>query len=251
MDKIFDVVISAVGDNSVQTVSARALHKYLSVGKDFSNWIKDRIDAYSFQENVDYLILTPKLAKTSGRPVTEYHVSIDMAKELSMVDRGTKGKEVRKYFLECEKTAKGLTVLSVPQTMTQALKLAYEQSVIIDSQVLTITHQKDTIESLEVLVEAQQPSVLFVEQFVKQGLNASLTKAWKGLGVAPNKFNEMLREQGVLYKLNNVNTPKQAHIVAKHFVMRYNEYSAQTLVTPRGVLYVSKRFSDFIKDNKV
>lgn len=88
-----------VGEDLIQTVNARDLHTFLGVGKDFSTWIKDRIEMYGFAENVDYLVFSPNLGNNQkGRPVKEYHVSLDMAKELSMVDRGEKGKnESRAY----------------------------------------------------------------------------------------------------------------------------------------------------------
>lgn len=89
-------------------VNARDLHDFLGVGRDFSNWIKSRISEYQFTANLDYVEFTPKLAKTSffgGRPKTEYHISLDMAKELAMVERNAKGRQARRYFIAMEKRA--------------------------------------------------------------------------------------------------------------------------------------------------
>jgi phage anti-repressor protein len=84
-------------------VNARDLHAFLIVGRDFSNWIKERLEEFGFVEGEDY---SPNLAKISegpGRPRTEYHLSLDTAKELAMVERNEQGRKVRRYFIECER----------------------------------------------------------------------------------------------------------------------------------------------------
>src|SRR5699024_2063235 len=83
----------AIGSEIVQTVNGRDLHHFLEVGKDFSTWIKDRVSQYGFSENTDYIVF-PEIGENSkgGRPSKEYAVSIDMAKELAMVERNEKGK---------------------------------------------------------------------------------------------------------------------------------------------------------------
>ena len=96
------------GSTQVPTVSARHLHAFLEVGKHFRTWIQDRIAAFGFVEGQDYVIFEnefrPDLGETyGGRPAKEYHLTIDMAKELSMVERNEKGKQARRYFIECEK----------------------------------------------------------------------------------------------------------------------------------------------------
>lgn len=97
--------------NGIQTCDARELHAFLEVGKDFSNWIKDRIAAYGFVDGIDFHVEenldSPNLAnqKRHGgdRRSKDYLISLDMAKELSMVERNAKGREARRYFIECER----------------------------------------------------------------------------------------------------------------------------------------------------
>lgn len=74
------------------TVNARELHTFLGVGRDFNTWIKARIEKYEFQENQDFIVL-PNSGENplGGRPSIEYHISIDMAKELSMVENNSVG----------------------------------------------------------------------------------------------------------------------------------------------------------------
>ena len=76
----------------VQSVNARDLHVFLESGKDFATWMKDRITQYGFIENEDYEVFAEIGNNPSGgRPAKEYMISLDMAKELSMVERNEKG----------------------------------------------------------------------------------------------------------------------------------------------------------------
>lgn len=87
-----------------QLVSARELHKFLEVGRDFTNWIKGRINKYDFVEGIDF---TPVWAEsTGGRPSVDYALTVDMAKELAMVENNDQGKIARRYFIQCEKLSK-------------------------------------------------------------------------------------------------------------------------------------------------
>lgn len=96
-----------INGEQIQTVNARDLHTFLEVGKVFAAWIKDRIEQYGFTEGLDYVVFSETGKNSSGgRPSREYHISLDMAKELSMVERNQKGKEARQYFIEMERRAK-------------------------------------------------------------------------------------------------------------------------------------------------
>lgn len=110
------------------TVNARQLHEFLGVGRDFSSWIRNRVDVYRFEDGQDFVIhssnfpqnggkINPvsnqevrdftqngvKLPAGRGRPATEYFLTLDMAKELAMVERTEKGRQARRYFIECER----------------------------------------------------------------------------------------------------------------------------------------------------
>ena len=85
-----------------QLVDARLLHSFLEVTTRFNDWIARRIEEYEFLEGQDFYSI---LSKTKGRPNTDYHLSIDMAKELGMIERNEKGRQIRRYFLEMERIA--------------------------------------------------------------------------------------------------------------------------------------------------
>ncbi|GHU27463.1 antirepressor [Betaproteobacteria bacterium] len=77
----------------------------MKVARDFLNWIKTRLAEYGFIEGEDY---SPNLANNTGKrgkPRTDYHLTLDTAKELAMVERNEQGRIIRRYFIECERKA--------------------------------------------------------------------------------------------------------------------------------------------------
>jgi len=99
----------------IQAVNARELHQYMEISRDFSTWINGRIDQFNFTQGEDFMVDSiPQNGGKGGRPSVEYFITIDMAKELSMVERNEKGKQVRKYFIECEKRFKESTLTENP-----------------------------------------------------------------------------------------------------------------------------------------
>ena len=94
-----------IQNQPVQLCNARELHAYLEIGKEYANWIKDRINEYGFIQDEDYFIITER---TNGRPRKEYHITLDMGKELGMVERNERGRQIRQYFIRCERILKAL-----------------------------------------------------------------------------------------------------------------------------------------------
>lgn len=87
-------------------VNARELHAFLESKQEFAHWISNRIEKYGFVEGSDYLIDKIIIQLPSGsKHKTDYHLSLNMAKELSMVERSDKGKMARQYFIAMEKLA--------------------------------------------------------------------------------------------------------------------------------------------------
>jgi phage anti-repressor protein len=104
MQEIIAIQEKVFLDAAVPTVNARDLHAFLGNKDNFATWIKDRINQYDFIENQDFISFLETTKKPQGgRPSKEYHLTLDMAKELSMVERTAKGKEARQYFIACEK----------------------------------------------------------------------------------------------------------------------------------------------------
>ena len=104
MNELIKLNEQTINNELVQTVNARELHAFLGNGDMFANWIKNRIEKYGFVENQDFLSFLETTKKPSGgRPSREYYITLDMAKQLTMVENNDKGKQARRYFIECEK----------------------------------------------------------------------------------------------------------------------------------------------------
>ena len=110
MQEIIKISENTIGDSSVHSVSARDLHRELGVKKDFTNWIKYQLAKGFFIEGEDYVCIRQKrrTQTKSGRNgisvTTEYFLTLDTAKEIAMMSRTEKGKMIRNYFIEVEKT---------------------------------------------------------------------------------------------------------------------------------------------------
>lgn len=108
MSKLFPIKKITIDGHLNGTVDARELHTFLEVKRDFSSWFNGRTRQYNFIKNIHYIeINSPKRVDQKGRGGNrrsrEYALSLDMAKELSMIERTEQGRFARNYFIECEK----------------------------------------------------------------------------------------------------------------------------------------------------
>ncbi len=157
-------------DENTMTVSARDLHDALEVKTAFKDWFP-RMCEYGFTEGTDF---SSKMSEsTGGRPAMDAAISIGMAKEICMIQRTEKGKEVRKYFLDLEKAWN-----TPEQVMSRALKIADK----------TITSLKVEVKQLSAENEAMKPGALFAS-----AVSASETS------ILVRDFSKILRQNGADY----------------------------------------------------
>ena len=139
-----------------QAVNARELHIYLQSRQQFSDWIKSRIEKYDFIENQDYICISEnyETQRANGQrgiaTRKEYYVSIDMAKELSMVENNEQGKTARKHFIKCEKELKE----KVP-VLTQAQMLHQMTAMLVEQERKTLALENDVKE-----IKAAQSAII-------------------------------------------------------------------------------------------
>jgi phage anti-repressor protein len=101
-----ELIKVTANEQGSQVVSARELHKFLEVKTEFAKWCK-RMFEYGFEENKDYILVVKNDERVwGGNNKTDFALTLDTAKEISMVQRTDKGKQARLYFIECEKVLK-------------------------------------------------------------------------------------------------------------------------------------------------
>lgn len=188
-------LIKITEQNGKKAVSARDLHEFLESKRDFSNWIKDRIEKYDLVENLDYVVFNnfgenPK----GGRPLTEYALSVDAAKELSMVEGNEKGKQARRYFIACEKAVTS-NVYELPklQDLTAARMMAADYTV--------KTLNLNDASKLPLIKAINEPLGLPTPDYVEsKGTLITISEIAKEIGLSSSKANQVLASLGILEK---------------------------------------------------
>lgn len=170
--------------NDRPAVSARDLHQFLEVGTPYHKWFP-RMCEYGFTENQDYAVTDIFVHNPEGGPQTmkDAALSIDMAKEICMLQRNEKGKIARQYFIQLEKDWN-----SPEKVMARALRIADRR-----------------LKMLEEKVEADRPKVLFADSVTASKnsiLVGEMSKLLKqnGVDTGQNRFFETLRNKGYLIK---------------------------------------------------
>ncbi|ENB4433029.1 antA/AntB antirepressor family protein [Escherichia coli] len=132
--QLIPVFNGTIANETTLLVNARDLHTFLGVGKRFASWITERIAEYGFVENQDYILVSPNReikGRGGDRRSKDYHLTLDTAKELAMVERNEKGRQIRRYFIECEKKLRNIQPVqaeSQPQfTAEEIILLCYMQ----------------------------------------------------------------------------------------------------------------------------
>ena len=124
----------SIQNQSVQLINARELHDFLQSKQHFSDWIKKRISDYGFEENLDFIGVHKKMITEAGffgsrqKEVKEYHITLDMAKELCMLERSELGQQARRYFIRMEKEALAARqALPAPAVATHAVHISKDR----------------------------------------------------------------------------------------------------------------------------
>ncbi|EJX5169951.1 antA/AntB antirepressor family protein [Salmonella enterica] len=127
--QLIPVFNGTINNESVLLCDARKLHSFLEVGKRFASWITERLTEYKFVENQDYISFSQNREKPQGgRPTKDYHLTLDTAKELAMVERNEKGRQIRRYFIECEKQLRQqIQPVSIPKPLIHTITLTDDE----------------------------------------------------------------------------------------------------------------------------
>ena len=213
-------LIKVTYDNDRPAVSARDLHDFLEVGARYNDWFP-RMCEYGFTEGEDYYsFLSNRVDGLSGKPRQDAVLTIDMAKEICMIQRNEKGKQARQYFLQIEKDWN-----SPEKVMARALQIA-----------------ETKLKTLETKVAADAPKVLFADAVsashtsILVGELAKLLKQ-NGVEIGQHRLFAWLRENGYLIRRNgsDFNMPTQRSMELGLFTVK------ETAITRSdGAVTVSK-----------
>lgn len=210
-------IIKVNYENDRPTVLARELHDFLEVKTAFKDWFP-RMCEYGFSEGIDFSSFLSE--SSGGRPAQDAQLTIEMAKEICMLQRNERGKQARQYFIQLEKDWN-----SPEKVMARALQIADKK-----------------IRALEVKMEEQKPKVLFaesVEAAKTSILIGELAKLLKqnGINIGQNRLFEWLRNNGYLIKRqgSDYSMPTQ-----RAMEMGLFEIKETTITHSDGHIHVSK-----------
>ncbi|VFA67772.1 phage antirepressor protein [Streptococcus agalactiae] len=179
MNQLINITLN---ENHEPVVSGRDLHRGLEVKSKYNDWLKRMLD-YGFSEGTDFIAIAQKKVTAQGNQseYVEHIFNLDSAKEIAMIQRNDKGKEVRKYFIQVEKDFN-----SPEKIMARALLMADKK-----------------VHKLEAQIEADRPKVLFadaVSASKSSCLIGELAKILKqnGINIGQNKLFQWLRANGYL-----------------------------------------------------
>lgn len=183
-------------------VTGRDLHGFLEVETPYTIWVKRMID-YGFDEGTDFI--TKMLESSGGRPSVDHHIKIDMAKEISMLQRNEKGKQARQYFIEVEKK------WNSPEMIVQrAMEIQQHKILMLENQI----EEDKRYTNFGKVVEVADTSINI-------GSFSKLMYEKHGVNIGRNKLLAWLRENGYLIKGGREkNFPKQRYIEQELFELK-------------------------------
>lgn len=209
MNELINVTLN---ENHEPVVSARQLHETLEVKTEYKKWFK-RMAEYGFAENEDYLRVTQKCPTLGGlQDMTDHIIKLDMAKEIAMIQRTDKGKEVRKYFIQVEKDFN-----SPEKIMARALLMA-------DKKIKLLENEN---ENLLIELEEANKNADYLDLILQTKDSLTITQIAQDYGISARKMNQLLKQERI------------QRIVNGQWVL-YAKYLGKGYVSSRTFDYVGK-----------
>ena len=238
MNELITITTNEVGE---PTVLGRELHEFLGVTTRYNDWFP-RMAEYGFMEGKDFYSFLSKTSETGGRPSTDHLLTIDMAKEICMIQRTEVGKQARQYFIQVEKDYN-----SPEKIMARALRIAEKE-----------------LSTLKLDVERMKPKEIFADSVASSqstiliGELAKILKA-NGYETGQKRLFEAFRQDGFLIKRNgsDYNMPTQKAMELGLFEIKETvitnpdgsiRVSKTTKVTGKGQIYFVNRYCGGFKE---
>lgn len=207
-----ELIKTQVNEENEIIVSGRELHEFLEVKARYNDWFKRMIE-YGFEENQDYLALTQKRVTAQGNEITyiDHALKLDMAKEISMIQRNEKGKQARQYFIETEKRYKQVQsqpaipmasyMIDNPIERAKMWIQEEEKRVTLETKV---TEQVIVIEQKDKIIEKQVEVIKDYKEAMSQEINGKYEKAYsQSKGLPPYEVANRIKQMVINDKLSN------------------------------------------------
>ncbi len=179
-------------DTEHPTVSARDLHEGLEITERFQSWFNRQLQ-YGFQESIDY-VGRKEFNTLARQELQDYEISVDMAKQICMLQRSEKGRQYRQYFLDLEKAWN-----TPEQVMARALKMAGKT---IDSLKDRCKFLGGQVVEQQKLIEEMTPKANYVDHILESKSLVATTQIAKDYGMSAIRFNQILNSLKIQYKVN-------------------------------------------------
>lgn len=224
-----------------QTVSARELHEQLHIGTRFNDWFP-RMCEYGFEEGKEYYSKMSKTSESGGRPSVDYDISVDMAKQICMIQRTPEGKVVRQYLIDLEKAWN-----TPEQVMARALKLADQTIDKLKADNTALSEANKRMRPKEIFADAVSSSHTSI-------LIGDLAKliCQNGYQIGQKRLFEWMRNKGYLIKFGaSKNMPVQRYVEQGLFEIKESNVqnpdgsvriTRTTKVTGKGQVYFVNKF---------
>jgi anti-repressor protein len=215
-------LIKITYDNDRPTVSARELHEFLEVDTRYNDWFL-RMCEYGFSEGIDFYSFLSK--STGGRPAQDAQLTIDMAKEVCMLQRNDKGKQARQYFIQLEKDWN-----SPKKVMARALRIADERIKVLSAENAALTVDNTIM----------KPKAEYFDELVDRNLLTNFRETAKQLEIKERDFVRFLIDKKYIYrdkkgKLMPYADKNNGLFEVKECFNEKTQWSGtQTLITPKG-----------------
>lgn len=215
-------LIKITYDNDRPTVSARELHEFLEVKTAYKDWFP-RMCEYGFSEGIDFCSFLSE--STGGRPAQDAQLTINMAKEVCMLQRNDKGKQARQYFIQLEKDWN-----SPEKVMARALRIADERIKVLSAENAALTVDNTIM----------KPKAEYFDELVDRNLLTNFRETAKQLEIKERDFVRFLIDKKYIYrdkkgKLMPYADKNNGLFEVKECFNEKTQWSGtQTLITPKG-----------------
>ena len=235
-------------DFDKQTVSARELHERLEVATAFKDWFP-RMRDYGFVDGVDFNTLKNEQVRIEGgrsvkREMVDYELSIDMAKQICMIQRTEIGKKIRQYFLDLEKAWN-----TPEQIMSRALKIADQTIASLTSKVGEL---ETAVQEMDGVIQNMAPKVDYADRILSSPDCMLVTQIAQDYGMSAKTFNGVLENAGIQRKVGGQWILYAAYQGKGYTKTRTNEYQhgdkvgtrLSTVWTQKGRMFLYTKLKD-------